>query len=377
MEKFNDISGAAEQGSAVLQTETLIECPLCSQRGHKLWLIGSDLLLGVSKRRFPYVRCVHCDLIFLSNRPTPESISLFYPNNYHPYSEPNDSTSRQKRNLSLPERFFQIIEIGWFQKFRHKLTRLVEERYPDAFVPAMQQFYRPPSRGAVLLDFGCGSAWFINRQRKNKWATIGMDFMEQVVDQVRQEGHRGILVSGAGWDEIENGSVDAVRMNHVIEHLYQPEAVLSQLLAKLKPGGRIHIATPNPQGVSARIFRSRWFSLEAPRHLMFYSPGKLVRVLSDLGFEDICLVHERTPKDFSRSLGFVLRDLRLLAPDRILSMGEERLLKAWLAPFITVMGAKGFGDRIHAFARKTANASMNPTCQAELKVPRDNNPSKP
>ena len=345
-----------------LQIETITKCPLCGNRDLKLWRKGKDLLLGVSSQRFLYVRCSDCDLVILSNRPTPDSIGLFYPENYHPYSDPLATAESQKRRVSPVERFLEIIDTRAFQNFRRKLLERVERRYPDQVIPAMQSFYKPPKRGAVLLDFGCGSVWFLNRQRDTRWNTIGMDFKEELVAQVRREGHRGILVSDSGWREIENESVDAVRMNHVLEHLYEPMEVLSQLFAKLKPGGMIHIAVPNPYGISARLFRSRWFSLEAPRHLMIYSPAGLKRVLSGLGFVDIQVLHERTPKDFSRSAGYVLRGLGLLNPNLVQAMGDEPVLNSWFAPLLSLAGGKGYGDRIHAFARKPAfSASTEPS----------------
>jgi len=349
---------SARNNSLVLQTETIRECPLCGKRDLKLWRKGRDLLLSVSSQRFLYVRCRNCDLLFLSNRPTPESIGLFYPENYHPYSEPIFPGDLRKRRVSLLERFLETIETKMFQNFRRNLLDRVARRFPDLVIPAMQRFYRPPKKhGAVLLDFGCGSVWFLNIQRDTRWTTIGMDFKEELVEQVRQEGHRGILVSEAGWREIEDESVDAARMNHVLEHLYEPRNVLSHLMAKLKPGGVIHIAVPNPHGISARLFRSRWFSLEAPRHLMIYSPVGLKSVLSALGFVDVEVLHERTPKDFSRSIGYVLRDLRLIEPDLIQGMGDETLLNSWLAPLLWLAGGKGYGDRIHAFARKPGIAA--------------------
>jgi len=347
----------ARDNAPVLQTETIRECPLCGKCDLRVWRKGRDLLLGVSDQRFLYVRCRNCDLLFLSNRPTPDSIGLFYPENYHPYSEPLLPGEIPKHRVSTLERFLEIIETKVFRSFRRNLQEQVEKRFPDAFIPALQKFYKPPKRGAVLLDFGCGSAWFLNIQRDTRWSTIGMDFKEELVEQVRREGHRGILVSEAGWQEIEDESVDAARMNHVLEHLYEPKTVLSHILAKLKPGGAIHIAVPNPYGISARLFRSRWFSLEAPRHLMIYSPARLKRLLSDLGFVNIDVVHERTPKDFTRSLGYLLRDLRLVKPDKVQGMGDDTLLNSWLAPLLWLSGGKGYGDRIHAFARKPGNTT--------------------
>jgi 2-polyprenyl-3-methyl-5-hydroxy-6-metoxy-1,4-benzoquinol methylase len=297
------------------------------------------------------MRCRKCGLIFLSRRPTADSISLFYPENYDPYSEPLQVTELHEHRSPL-ESFLEMIETGWLGKLRKRLMAYLSRRYPDAFIPALQRFYKPPSRGAFLLDFGCGSTWMLNRLRDTRWTTIGMDFMEDLVEQVRREGHRGILVSSEGWAEIEDGLIDAVRMNHVLEHLYEPKAVLSKLMTKMAPGGRIHVAVPNPRGLSAHLFRSKWFGLEAPRHLMIYSPDGLTKLLSDIGFVDIEVVHERTSKDFARSLGYFLRELRLLKPDLVKNMADEPLLNAWIEPLTWFAGGRGYGDRIHAFARK-------------------------
>ena len=297
------------------------------------------------------MRCEECDLIFLAERPTPDSMALFYPANYHPFSPPSEE--QQDAQRSFPERLLKTIDFAPLQRLREYLQRSVEKRYPDAFVPTMQEFYRPPVKfGAVLLDFGCGSTWFLNRLRDIRWTTIAMDFMESLVEQASREGHRGIVVSESGWADIDDASVDLVRMNHVLEHLYEPDAILDKLSAKLKPGGRIHIAVPNPRGLSAYVFRSKWFSLEAPRHLMIYSQERLAGLLKSKGFANIQVHHERTPKDFSRSLGYLLRDLHLLRPDLAPKMDSETLLNAWLMPLLWLAGGLGYGDRIHGFARK-------------------------
>jgi len=297
------------------------------------------------------MHCKDCDLIFLSERPTPESMNLFYPENYHPYSAPPDEPLDVQR--SFPERFLSMVDFSPLQALRKYLLQYVERRYPDEVIPAMQRFYKPPVKfGAILLDFGCGSTWFLNRLRDTRWTTIAMDFMESLVAQARQEGHRGIVVSDSGWAEIDDESVDAVRMNHVLEHLYEPDAILSRLSEKLKSGGRIHIAVPNPRGLSAYVFRSKWFSLEAPRHLMIYSPARLTSLLKSKGFTDIEVHHERTPKDFSRSFGYFLRACHLLQADLAPRMDSEPLLNAWLLPLLHLAGGLGYGDRIHGFARK-------------------------
>jgi hypothetical protein len=85
---------------------------------------------------------------------------------------------------------------------------------------------------------------------------------------------------------------------------------------------------------------------------MIYSPERLASFLKGKGFSDIEVHHERTPKDFSRSLGYLLRDLRLLKSDLAPKMDNEPLLNAWLSPLLWLAGGLGYGDRIHAFAQK-------------------------
>lgn len=336
---------------ASIRVERILDCPQCHGRNTRLWRRGKDRLHEVSQRQFPYIRCRDCDLIFLSERPPADMVSVFYPDNYHPYVEPGD-TSDAVGSASFVERALRRLESPRFSDIRELLQDGVKSRFPDSVVPGMQSFYRVPHRGAQLLDFGCGASWFLNRLREFRWSVIGMDFIADLVERVREEGHRGILVSDDGWAEIEDESVDAVRMNHVLEHLYEPKNVLAQLFRKLKPGGRLHVAVPNPDGLSARLFGSRWFSLEAPRHIMMYSSLALRHILAEAGFVDIRIAHERTAKDFTRSLGYLLKDWNLVKPGMVQRMGDEPLLNAWLLPLLWFAGGKNYGDRIHAFAAK-------------------------
>jgi hypothetical protein len=41
-------------------------------------------------------------------------------------------------------------------------------------------------------------------------------------------------------------------------------------------------------------------------------------------------------------------------------MGDDTLLNSWLAPLLWLSGGKGYGDRIHAFARKPGNTTAVP-----------------
>src|SRR3546814_607824 len=51
----------------------------------------------------------------------------------------------------------------------------------------------------------------------------------------------------------------------LIEHVMDPRRTMEELLATMSPGGRIHIATPNAEGVAAETYREFWWRSEERR----------------------------------------------------------------------------------------------------------------
>ncbi|MGB5715304.1 MAG: class I SAM-dependent methyltransferase [Waterburya sp.] len=224
--------------------------------------------------------------------------------------------------------------------------------FPETFNQQVQKFYQPSEVGLKLLDFGCGSELFLNSAREQGWNTIGIDFSPQSVEQVRAHRHQALLMSSQVWDEIEDESLDCVRMNHVLEHLYHPQKNLQAIYSKMKPGGILHIGVPNPYSITSRIFRSRWFSLECPRHIMLYSPALLKKILTSMGFSEIKILHQTVTKDFLRSCGYVLYDLDLISKDEIAKMAQRRYLSNLLYPLARLASAFGVADRHDVFCTK-------------------------
>lgn len=57
-------------------------------------------------------------------------------------------------------------------------------------------------------------------------------------------------MDGTGYDQIPDGSYDFVIMNHVLEHVSNPEEVLIKVCKKLVSGGVIWIAFPSVKSLS-------------------------------------------------------------------------------------------------------------------------------
>ena len=154
------------------------------------------------------------------------------------------------------------------------------------------------------------------------------------------------------WNEIEDESLDLVRMHHVLEHLYHPKEDLEAIYAKMKPGAKLHIAVPNPNGISSRIFRSNWWGLECPRHIMLYSPALLEKILTDTRYSQIETFYRTIVKDFLRSYGYFLCDLGLIDRDRVGEMTQRRYLTALLGPLARLASAFAVADRFDVFCEK-------------------------
>jgi SAM-dependent methyltransferase len=150
---------------------------------------------------------------------------------------------------------------------------------------------------------------------------------------------------------LADGSVSCVRMNHVIEHLYQPREALSVIRRKLRPGGRVHISTPNPLSLGSRAFKRRWHALDSPRHVVLYPPSVLRRLLAESGFRDISVAHEVGPKDLTRSWGIALYDRGRIEHEQIAAMATDRPHSELLMPVAAIGALLGAADRYHVFAR--------------------------
>ena len=137
----------------------------------------------------------------------------------------------------------------------------------------------PPAR---LLDVGCGrgelASWFSQRG----WSVAGVEPSREACAQaaaVGIEAHCGTL-DDAPWPV---AAFDAITFNHSLEHIPDPEAALRQARELLAPGGLIVVSVPNFGCWQRRLFGSRWFHLDLPRHLQHFDRDSLAAMLQRAG----------------------------------------------------------------------------------------------
>lgn len=317
----------------MIALEKLDSCPHCGSSTFRTVVPCEDRLYGMVEG-LEYARCGACGLLFLSTRVEEDDLSELYPDTYHPYQGAIHGS--QGRALStLPAR---------------ALLMLFNRVLPEQLRRATGALYTPPRTGATFVDFGCGSASFLAQAAALGWSPIGVDFTPSVVEAVRQSGYQAHLVCDC-WSAIGAGSVGAIRMSHVLEHLYNPRETMAQIHDLLAPGGRIHIAVPNPAGVSAKLFGRDWISFDA-RHTLLYTPRQASQFLDEVGFKDIRIVHETLAKDMARSWGYRRARRGRMAQGDVNGLAEHASLNAAFIIPAKVAALLRRSDRFHVFAKK-------------------------
>lgn len=101
---------------------------------------------------------------------------------------------------------------------------------------------------------------------------------------------------------IPDRSIALAVMVHVLDHLLDPRAMLEQIRAKLKRGGRLVIVTHNERSALRRIMGTRWppFCLQHPE---IYNPDSISRLLRGAGFQSVDV---RRSKNYF-PIGFMMR----------------------------------------------------------------------
>ncbi len=142
--------------------------------------------------------------------------------------------------------------------------------------------YVPPAP-ARILDYGCGGGTFLTRLASSGYDVTGVDFDPVSVAKVREAGIPAFDPAEADEQDWQ-GNFDAITLGHVIEHVYDPRALLGRLRDWLADDGMLYIEVPNAQATGLDIFGRFWRGLEAPRHLAIPSLEGLRLALANAGF---------------------------------------------------------------------------------------------
>lgn len=218
-------------------------CSICGQKTEKL--IFGDI--AKNSNSYSVYECMPCQIWITHPKPSFEELSLLY------------STGNYRAKTG--KRFNPVLE---------SIIRFLTTRKRDRIKKYI--------RKGRILDIGCGRGLFLDIMAKDGWAVTGYEFDQKSASYA--VNNYGLEVySGALKNKFEDESFDVVNINHVLEHLEDPDETLSECHRVLRKGGLLVVAVPNIDSLQAKFGKSNWFQLDLPCHLFHFSTQSLVSLI--------------------------------------------------------------------------------------------------
>ena len=156
---------------------------------------------------------------------------------------------------------------------------------------------RDALQGAKVADVGCGGGLLSEALARDGAQVTAIDLGEKVIEIAKLHLYESNLAvdyrvqSSTELAAAEPASFDAVCCMEMIEHVPDPEALVNDLAAMLKPGGRLFMSTLNrtPAAFGAAILGAEYLMRLLPRgthhYAQFLKPSELARLLRHAGLE--------------------------------------------------------------------------------------------
>jgi 2-polyprenyl-3-methyl-5-hydroxy-6-metoxy-1,4-benzoquinol methylase len=229
-------------------------CPACEGRLDP-WGNAPDKLTGAGE--FALSRCRGCSSLVLEPLPTESELSAFYPGDY----------------------WYRERDTTWLSRREWGYRRWVLQdhiRFVTRFLP----------RGSAVLDVGCAGGTFLFLLKQRGYRVQGLDFSQAAATEAADRYGVTVVVGSLRehQEALRQWAPDAVSLFHVLEHLTEPVAELQRVHSVLSSKGQLFLQVPNIESWQAKLFGSRWYGLDVPRHVVNYTRRGLHETLRRSGF---------------------------------------------------------------------------------------------
>lgn len=198
-------------------------CPICLSKKKEDYITKEDLI---------YSRCRKCDLVFSEKQP--KDINDIY-----------SSSSYLKTQINAYDKS---------RKFRIK-----------NFAVERIKILKKYKKNGSLLDFGCGTGWFLEEARKH-YDVTGIEYSDSIRHWLKTKFK---ITSFKEIDKLKK-KFDLITAFDVIEHVPNPLEFLINLKRKLKKNGIILIYTPNVDSLGFSFLKEK-NNLLCVDHLFYFN----------------------------------------------------------------------------------------------------------
>lgn len=248
------------------------KCIHCGEAGAILHEGLRDSLFG-APGRWSFRQCPGCGLGWIDPQPLAGEIWKLY-RSYYTHESTNTAALNAYETRGIKRLIKQLLSMLIFWR-----SPLYKTDY----------FHLEGLKPGRLLEVGCGNGGFLRAAASRGWQAEGLDFDEGAVSQANAIPGVRALTGELAAAAYAPASFDAIVMNNVVEHLWNPSETLEKCRELLRPAGRLIMVTPNISSVGHRIFGRYWRGLEPPRHLFLFNSDSLKSLCRRVGFARVLI----------------------------------------------------------------------------------------
>jgi 2-polyprenyl-3-methyl-5-hydroxy-6-metoxy-1,4-benzoquinol methylase len=297
-----------------------VACALCGETHTKTLYVKLGYAIG---------RCIRCGLVYANPRAPRDLILSRYSREYF-WDE------------YLPS---QGVVDGQF-----------DLNYFDVRNRAILDMIGARTTGRRLLEVGIGAGFFLKSAERAGWQVQGIELSEEATRFATDRLGLSIRCEYAESALVEPGSFDAAIISDVVEHLFDPGAVLSAMSRALAPGGTLVLTTPNFDAASRHLLGADWAVLSPTEHLYYFTEESLTRLLRASGFTNVQFERGYVMWGEEETINF----RHTHAPDGIRAKITERVVRVGGRPLARLLQHHGWQDRLLCFAQKTHGLAAAP-----------------
>lgn len=169
---------------------------------------------------------------------------------------------------------------GLLYRYKRKLT------YAHAFRLLNSHLSR--KQDLDILEIGTGSGFFLDFAKEvfKSSRFSGVEYDERLLIESASRAPYANLIQGNAENFKLGSKFDVIVSFQVIEHLYNPSAMLVNVRNHLRPGGIFLVTTPNLSGFGARWMQDKWHGYRDD-HVSLMGKDDWDRLIVSHGFEPL------------------------------------------------------------------------------------------
>lgn len=225
-----------------------IVCPCCKSRNVSKVCSCENILQ--QKQPFYLLRCKRCKHEFIDPLPSDKELKKFYGKMYD-HQEHLGTTPMTEQKLQT-------------LKIINKMKKGI------------------PKSKINLLDLGAGNCDFFRMAKKEGYDTYGIDY-SVFIETLGLPKDR--IMVGDLRDKGIQDKFDVITISHVLEHLRNPNTMISAVYKALRKDGIMIARVPNNSSYISRLMRlvspNNFFYFLPPSHLHYFNPSSIEKIVTN------------------------------------------------------------------------------------------------